>query len=56
MIQSIQDSAKNALKILLDEFERMGNTVESEVVAELEYIIFTCDNLMNNPSKEPNGP
>lgn len=33
------DSARNALKILLDGFEKTGKPVPCEVVAELEHII-----------------
>jgi hypothetical protein len=39
ILSPINASASNTLKILLDGFEKTGQPVDSEVVAELEYII-----------------
>jgi hypothetical protein len=38
-LSEIHDSAKNALTLLLDGFEKTGIPVPTLVVAELEYII-----------------
>jgi len=35
----VNQSAKRALKILLDNFEKHGIPVNTDVIAELEYII-----------------
>jgi len=38
-MSEINKSARNALRILLDEYEKTGIPVPSEAVAELEYIV-----------------
>jgi hypothetical protein len=52
-MHEINESASNALRILLDKYEKTGNPVPSEVVAELEYIVEHTKESNATDNREP---